>query len=98
MKTDEVLVKKFGSPLYVAVIEWLPSTTIVVEQVARLAVTGIAATAIGTLDCLRTAAAAGKNLVITREPIFWTDNDNLNRMEGNAEFKAKRDFIREHRT
>ncbi len=60
------------------------------------AVTGIVTTAIATLDCLQMAAAGGKNLIVTLEPMFWSDNDNMNRFEGNAEFKAKRDFIREH--
>lgn len=60
------------------------------------AVMGIATTAIATLECLRKSAASGKNLIVTLEPIFWADNDNLNRFEGNAEFKAKRDFIRGH--
>ena len=59
-------------------------------------VTGIATTAIATLDCLQAAAASGKNLIVTLEPIFWSNNDNLNRLEGNAEFKAKREFIRDH--
>jgi putative NIF3 family GTP cyclohydrolase 1 type 2 len=60
------------------------------------AITGIATAAIGTLECLNTAAASGKNLIVTLEPIFWADDDNLTRREGNAEFKAKRDFIRDH--
>lgn len=58
------------------------------------AVTGIATTAIATFDCLRKAAASGKNLIVTLESIFWSDNGNLNRLEGNAEYIAKRDFIR----
>lgn len=60
------------------------------------AVTGIATTAIGTLECLKTAAGSGKNLIVTLEPIFWSDDDHLDRFEGNAEFKMKRDFIRDH--
>ena len=60
------------------------------------AITGIATTAIATLDCLRTAAASGRNLIVTLEPIFWADEDNLDRMEGNRQFQAKRDFIRAH--
>lgn len=60
------------------------------------AVKGIATTAIASFDCLQKAAQSGKNLIVTLEPMFWTDNDSLNRFEGNAEFKAKRDFIREH--
>jgi putative NIF3 family GTP cyclohydrolase 1 type 2 len=59
-------------------------------------VTGIATTAMGTLDCLKTASASGKNLIVTLEPIFWADNDNLDRREGNPEFKVKRELIRDH--
>lgn len=59
-------------------------------------VTGIATTAIASLDCLNAAANSGRNLVVTLEPTFWADEDNLNRLEGNAEFKAKRDFIHAH--
>ena len=58
------------------------------------AITGIATTTMATLDCLRTAAASGKNLIVTLESTFWSDDDNLNQLEGNAVFKAKRDFIR----
>jgi len=58
-------------------------------------ITGIATTAMATLDCLKAAAASGKNLIVTLEPTFWSDNDNLDRLEGDALFKAKRDFIRE---
>jgi putative NIF3 family GTP cyclohydrolase 1 type 2 len=58
------------------------------------AVTGIATTAIASIDCLKSAASSGKNLIITLEPTFWADNDNLDRFEGNALFKYKRDFIR----
>jgi putative NIF3 family GTP cyclohydrolase 1 type 2 len=59
-------------------------------------VTGIATTAMASLDCLNAAAKSGKNLVVTSEPTFWADGDNLNRLEGNVELKAKRDFIRAH--
>ena len=58
------------------------------------AVTGIATTAIASIDSLKAAAASGKNLIVTLESTFWADNDNLDRFEGNALFKFKRDFIR----
>ncbi len=58
------------------------------------AITGIATTPMATFDCLKSAAAAGRNLIVTLESTFWSDNDNLDRLEGNAVFKAKRDFIR----
>jgi hypothetical protein len=58
------------------------------------AITGIATTPMATFDCLKAAAAAGKNLIVTLESTFWSDNDSLDRLEGSALFKAKRDFIR----
>ncbi len=58
------------------------------------AITGIATTAVASLDCLKAAAASGRNLVVSLDPVFWSDNDSLDRLEGEAAFKAKRDFIR----
>jgi putative NIF3 family GTP cyclohydrolase 1 type 2 len=58
------------------------------------AVTGIATTAIASLDCLKAAVAAKLNLVISLEPVFWSTGDNLDRIEGNALFHQKRDYIR----
>jgi len=62
-----------------------------------LAVTGIATTALASLDCLKRAAAAKCNLVITYDPAFWSTSDNLDRMEGDPLFQLKRDFIRDNR-
>jgi putative NIF3 family GTP cyclohydrolase 1 type 2 len=58
------------------------------------AVTGVATTAMATFDALKAAAAAKKNLIVTLDPVFWSESDNLDRLEGNTLFKAKRDFIR----
>ncbi len=58
------------------------------------AVRGIAVTAMATFDCLKAAAAAGCNLVITYEPLWWSEEDLLDRMEGDGLFMAKRDFLR----
>jgi putative NIF3 family GTP cyclohydrolase 1 type 2 len=60
------------------------------------AVTGIATTAMATFDCLKAAAAKGTNLIVTFDPPFWSGNDSLDRLEGDALFVAKRDFIRAH--
>jgi putative NIF3 family GTP cyclohydrolase 1 type 2 len=57
-------------------------------------VTGIATTAVASIDCLKTAVALGRNLIVSLDPVFWSDNDSLDRLEGEAAFKAKRDFIR----
>jgi putative NIF3 family GTP cyclohydrolase 1 type 2 len=60
------------------------------------AVNGIAVMAQATLEGLHKAAAAGANLVFTYDPAFWESGDNLNRLETDALFLEKRDFIRAH--
>jgi hypothetical protein len=59
-------------------------------------VTGIATVAMATFDALKAAAAARKNLILTADATWWAENDGLAGMEGNATFRAKRDFIRAH--
>jgi len=59
-------------------------------------VTGIATMAIASLDGLKQAAAAGRNLILTYDPAFWSSNDSFDRLENNALFLEKRDFIRTH--
>ena len=59
-------------------------------------INGIACMALATFDGLKAAAASGRNLVIALEDCWWSDNDNLARLEGNGTYKAKRDFIRAH--
>lgn len=60
------------------------------------AITGIAVMGIGSLAGIKAAAAAGCNLVVTYDPVFWDGNDNLDRLEGNTLFLEKRDFLRAH--
>jgi putative NIF3 family GTP cyclohydrolase 1 type 2 len=62
-------------------------------------VKGIAVTMMATLDVLKRAAAGGRNLIITHEGPFYSHvgvNDELER-EGDALYKAKRDFIAANR-
>lgn len=59
-------------------------------------VTGIATMALPSLDCLKRAAAAERNLILTYDPAFWSTNDSLDRLEENSLFLEKRDFIRAH--
>jgi putative NIF3 family GTP cyclohydrolase 1 type 2 len=61
-------------------------------------VTGVAVTMMATLDVLQRAAAAGKNLVITHEPTFYSHQDGIADLEkqGDAVLAAKEAFIREH--
>jgi len=60
------------------------------------AVTGIAVMVQATLEGLRQAANAKANLVFTYDPVFWATGDDLTRMETDALFLEKRDFIRTH--
>jgi len=61
-------------------------------------VTGVAVTMMATLDVLQRAAAAGKNLVITHEPTFYSHLDGIADLERQNDpvLAAKEAFIREH--
>ncbi len=61
-------------------------------------VTGVAVTMMATLDVLQRAAAAGKNLVITHEPTFYSHLDGITELEkrGDPVLAAKEAFIKEH--
>ena len=76
---------------------WRPTTNdrVVAGDVTR-DITGIACMALATFDGLKSAAAAGRNLVIALEDCWWSENDDLTRLEGNGTYQAKRDFIRAH--
>ena len=65
------------------------------RAIRTTAVTGVAVTMMATLDVLQRAVAAGDNMVITHEPIFF--NHMLEQPEGmdasDAVWTAKREFI-----
>jgi putative NIF3 family GTP cyclohydrolase 1 type 2 len=56
-------------------------------------VTGIATSFMATLDVLQRAAAAGKNLVISHEPTFYSHLDETKDLAADPIFRAKIDFI-----
>ena len=60
-------------------------------------VTGVATSVMATLDVLRQAAAAKRNLVITHEPTFYTGTDEPGPRANDPVYLAKRAFIDEHR-
>jgi putative NIF3 family GTP cyclohydrolase 1 type 2 len=62
------------------------------------AVKGIAVTMMATFDVLERAAAAGENLIITHEPIFYNhlDKPDLEQEERDPVLAAKRAFIQKH--
>jgi len=60
-------------------------------------VTGIATIMMATLEMLARARAAGKNMVITHEPTFWSHQDDVSQLKDDALYKYKLDFIETHK-
>jgi putative NIF3 family GTP cyclohydrolase 1 type 2 len=63
---------------------------------AETPVKGIATTMMATLDVIKRAAAAGKNLVITHEPTFYLHQDTTDTIAQDATYQFKLDFIRKN--
>jgi putative NIF3 family GTP cyclohydrolase 1 type 2 len=59
-------------------------------------VRGIATTVMSTLSILQRASAAGKNLIITHEPTFWSDGDGTQEIAEDAVYRYKADFIQKN--
>ncbi|MGA2697787.1 MAG: Nif3-like dinuclear metal center hexameric protein, partial [Terriglobales bacterium] len=57
-------------------------------------VKGIATTMMATLDVVQRAAAAGRNLVITHEPTFYSHQDTIDQIANDATYQFKLDFMR----
>jgi len=57
---------------------------------------GIATTMMATLDVMQRAAAAGKNMVITHEPTFYSHQDTVDELKDDETYKYKLDFIRKN--
>lgn len=60
-------------------------------------VTGIATAVMGTLPVLRQAAAAGRNLIVTCEPVFYSANEDPGARATDDVYLAKKAFIEEHK-
>ena len=56
-------------------------------------VTGIATTMMATLDVIERAAGAGRNLVITHEPTFYSHEDAVDRLKDDPTYQYKSGFI-----
>lgn len=56
-------------------------------------VEGIATTMMATLDVLKRASAAGKNLVITHESTFFSHHDTVDQLKRDETYLYKLDFI-----
>src|SRR5579864_1619246 len=54
---------------------------------------GIATTMMATLDVVQRAAAAGKNMVITHEPTFYSHEDKTDTLKDDATYQFKQAFL-----
>ncbi|HEY4368903.1 MAG TPA: Nif3-like dinuclear metal center hexameric protein [Steroidobacteraceae bacterium] len=78
-------------------IPWMTDTVDrIVAGDADLRVKGIATTMMATLDVVQRAAAAGKNMVITHEPTFFSHQDSTQELLKDPTFRFKSDFIATH--
>jgi putative NIF3 family GTP cyclohydrolase 1 type 2 len=59
-------------------------------------VKGVATTMMATLDVVERASAAGKNLVITHEPTFYSHQDTTDQLKPDSTYRFKADFIEKH--
>jgi putative NIF3 family GTP cyclohydrolase 1 type 2 len=59
-------------------------------------VRGIATTMMATLDVIQRSAAAGKNMVITHEPMFYLHEDTGDGLKDDSTYQYKLDFIRKN--
>ena len=59
-------------------------------------VRGIATTMMATFDVIQRAVRAGKNLVITHEPTFYSHQDKPDAVAQDAIYQFKTDFIHKH--
>ncbi len=76
-------------------IPWSEKTVdTIIAGLPETAVQGIATTMMATLDVLQRAAKAGKNLVITHEPTFYSHQDNLDGLSDDETYRFKTDFIK----
>jgi len=60
-------------------------------------VTGIATVVMATVPTLRQAAAAGRNLIVTFEPTFYSGNDDPGPRASDPVYLAKKAFIDQHK-
>ncbi len=59
-------------------------------------VKGIATTMMATLEVLQHAAAAGRNMVITHEPTYYSHQDTTDDLKDDPTFQFKADFIQKN--
>lgn len=68
----------------------------IIAGTGDIAVRGIATTMMATLEVVQRAAAAGKNMVITHEPTYYSHQDTTDELKDDPTYQFKLDFLRKH--
>ena len=61
---------------------------------ADTVVRGISTTVMATFDVLKRSVVAGRNLIVSHEPTFYTGNDNVSDLTADAMYLRKLEFIK----
>jgi putative NIF3 family GTP cyclohydrolase 1 type 2 len=78
-------------------VQWRSETVdTIVSGSPDVVVRGVATTMMATLDVVERAAAAGKNLVITHEPTFYSHQDTTATLLQDPTYKHKAEVLRRH--
>jgi putative NIF3 family GTP cyclohydrolase 1 type 2 len=78
-------------------IPWMTETVDrIVAGSPEIRVKGIATTMMATLEVIERAVAAGRNMIVTHEPTFWSHQDGTKDLEGDPTYEFKKKFIAEH--
>jgi putative NIF3 family GTP cyclohydrolase 1 type 2 len=70
-----------------------PTVDTIKSGSADTPVKGVATTMMATLDVVQRAAAAGKNMVITHEPTFFSHEDKTDALKDDPTYRFKQDFL-----
>lgn len=78
-------------------IPWMTQTVDrIVAGDSSMPVHGIATTMMATLEVIQRAVAAGKNLIVTHEPTFYSHQDTTTELDGDPTYEFKRKYLAEH--
>ena len=78
-------------------IPWMTQTVDrVVAGSPDVKVAGIATTMMGTLEVIQRAVAAGRNMIVTHEPTFWSHPDTTAELVNDPTYVFKQKYIADH--
>lgn len=68
----------------------------IIAGTAHTTLKGIATTMMSTMDVVQRAASAGRNMIVTHEPTFYSHQDGVDQLKDDPAYRYKDAFIRDH--